>query len=111
MPNPDDRPFRLRLRSVRFKDGRAPLRMFYCGRPDIRREIINAAKRVFDCHPNPAAMALVVWDADCNSTAKMVVSDMSSIPTILVPDFVRNRLLAERIETWTLETLRDQEKR
>lgn len=54
-----------------------------------------------------AGFAFVVWGSDMKSVAELQVWD-NPIPSAVVPDFVRNRLLADRIETWTLETLRNQ---
>jgi hypothetical protein len=48
--------------------------------------------------------AFMVWDTDGSSTVDAANMD-GTIPTILIPDFVRNRLLAARIEQWTLDTL------
>lgn len=52
--------------------------------------------------------ALVVWASDTRSTADLgaKVHDGSVIPEILIPDFVRNRLLAVKIEEWTVDTVR-----
>ena len=47
----------------------------------------------------------MAWGSDGGSSCKTFVKDGSIIPTALIPDFVRNRLLAERIEQWTLESL------
>lgn len=66
------------------------------------------AAEVFRKHgDNVAGFALVIWGSDGGSTCDAQVADGSSIPTILVPDFVRNRLLAQRIEQWTLDDFRE----
>lgn len=52
---------------------------------------------------NVAGFALVAWGPDGSSVAEMQVSKASNIPSMLVPDFVRNRLLAQKIEDWTLD--------
>lgn len=51
--------------------------------------------------------ALVVWGSDTRSTADLgcEVTNGPHIPTILVPDFVRNRLLAQQIEVWTVDSM------
>ena len=54
-----------------------------------------------------AGFALVIWDKDNFSTAYVTANELSKIPTIVVGDFVRNRLLAETIERWTREGLED----
>ncbi len=93
-----------RLRSVRFKDGRAPLRVL---RGDdyavIARRRVDRVMAALD--GRVAGMAIVVWGPDGASVAGMTVTPISKIPSILVPDFVRNRLLAECIESWTLDSI------
>jgi hypothetical protein len=54
-----------------------------------------------------AGFAFVAWGSDMRSVAELQVWE-NSIPSAVVPDFVYNRLFAERIESWTLETLRRQ---
>jgi len=53
-----------------------------------------------------AGFAIVVWSKDgtsvCDSHA---MSGVGHIPNILIPDFVRARLLADRIQTWVQEDL------
>lgn len=44
--------------------------------------------------------ALVVWDSNGSSDAACRAYPGSQIPGIAVPDFVRNRLLAEKILEW-----------
>lgn len=94
-----------RVRSVRFRDGRELVRL----RPptdDDRQHIERRIRYVLDSHRKDyAGFALVIWASDGASSCDLGCSTGSQIPTILVPDFVRNRLLAERIETWTLDTL------
>ena len=48
--------------------------------------------------------ALVVWGADGTSCADMMSSG-GVTPEIMIPDFVRNRLLAEKIEHWTIDSV------
>lgn len=62
---------------------------------------------VFDGHGDDlAGIAIVVWGSDNASTCYSGIGDgKNQIPSILIPDFVRNRLLAERIEKWTLATI------
>jgi len=51
-----------------------------------------------------AGFAVVAWGRDLESCADACNFD-GRIPAILIPDFVRNRLLAQRIEAWTLDAL------
>lgn len=77
---------------------------------DHRAAIADCVNSILNGHGTDiAGMAFVVWGSDMQSTADMKVFG-NPIPTMLVPDFVRNRLLAERIETWTLEALRRETK-
>ena len=47
----------------------------------------------------------MVWASDGTSTSKCLSRVNSPIPSILIPDFVRNKLLAEKIEAWTIDSL------
>lgn len=51
-----------------------------------------------------AGYAVMAWTKDGTSTCDSA-NLAGNIPTILIPDFVRNRLLAHRIEEWTLEEI------
>lgn len=44
--------------------------------------------------------ALVMWDADGGSDAACRAYPGSNIPSIAIPDFARNRLLARKIYEW-----------
>lgn len=94
-----------KLHSVRWKSGGTlvPVNTPKC---DLRW---MAEKTIRDVIKGPgvpiAGFALVAWQADYTSIAVCKVGGASSIPTILVPDFVRNRLLAQRIEAWTIDTI------
>lgn len=46
--------------------------------------------------------AVMIWGSDGST---VYAHTDGSIPSILVPDFVRNRLLASRIEAWTIDTI------
>ena len=52
-----------------------------------------------------AGAAFVVWSADNGSSAMMFAGADSRIPSILIPDFVRNRLLAVKIIDWTKDDI------
>ena len=94
----------LRLRSIRYKDGRGSLRVV----PDFRdkdRPIVEAhIKQMLDIQGNDiAGFAFVVWGADKRAMAYSSSNSRSVIPPIMVPDFVRERLLAEKIMEWSRE--------
>lgn len=93
---------RLRLRSVRLKSGGGEIRVLHgTTREDEARYAENRMQRVIDAHAERiAGFAIVVWAPDGASTALTVANETSRMPSILVPDFVRNRLLADTIERW-----------
>ena len=72
----------------------------------IKGFIEDATKEVLRQHgaADLAGFAFVVWGRDGESTCDCANLE-GHIPTILIPDFVRNRLLAWRIEGWTLDTI------
>ena len=72
-----------------------------------RAHVERMVRKVLDAQgADIAGFAFVVWAKDGASTAD-AQNKTSSIPNILIPDFVRNRLLAERIEAWAVSnTLR-----
>lgn len=93
-----------RIRSVRFKNGGAEIRILR--RPEVRALAKKSALSCIDAlNGDVAGMAIVVWSADGGSTATMRVGTASPIPSILVSDFVRNRLLAEVVTDWTLDSM------
>lgn len=98
----------LRLRSVKFKDGRK-IEVLRRDSRHFRADFLAFCRNTVDLQGDDfVGFALVVWGSDQSSTAECMVSQGSCIPTILVPDFVKNRLLAERIERWTREGLKEQ---
>lgn len=94
-----------RLRSVKFKTG-GELRVLPTKRRDARRYVEDYVRQVLDAQGTDiTGFAFVVWGADLSSSADLASGDGSPIPSILIPDFVRNRLLARKIEDWTREGL------
>lgn len=96
----------LRLRRIRFKDGRTLDVLRPKAKEADKMHAIYAkhgAECVSDFGPNLSGISLVTWGKDGSSTC-MLLSD-GQIPGILVPDFVRNRLLAKKIEDWTIDTV------
>lgn len=75
-----------------------------------RKAIETSIKRQIDNQTADGSMiagyALVVWGYDGKSTAKSF-TDGGVSPSMLVPDFVKNRLLADKIEDWTIETVNE----
>lgn len=76
-----------------------------------RVQVDIEVKHVLDTHSahdsDIAGFAFMVWDKEGASTVK-ALRFTGAIPTILIPDFVRNRLLAETSEDWTIETINEQ---
>lgn len=97
---------RVRIGKVRLKNGPVILRLPTHNerRTKMAQEWV---KCVLDAHVTADAsvdgFAFVVWDRDGASTCKMIAG--GGIPSILIPDFVRNKLLADKIEDWTLMTI------
>jgi hypothetical protein len=50
-----------------------------------------------------AGFAFVIWSSE-GATSSVVINN-SRIPGIVIPDLVRNKLLAEKIEEWTIESI------
>lgn len=68
---------------------------------------------VLDAHGSDLrGFALVVWAKDGMSTADFGSQSLKDgevgpiLPDILIPDFVRSRLLALKIEEWAVDTIR-----
>lgn len=94
----------LRLRSVRFKNGGYIRKLNGPSRDDDVRFAKKRFGQLLDAYPDPiAGFAVVVWGPDNGSVAILSVNKRSKIPSIMVPDFVRNRLLADQIETWAIQ--------
>lgn len=112
MPGPTElkvgRP--LKLRSIRFKNG-GEIRLLPIPASDLEpayaKERIG---RVVDALAGPVAgFAIVAWGPDGKSTALMHTTKASLMPSMMIPEFVRNRLLADQIERWTIESVREDE--
>jgi hypothetical protein len=94
---------RVRIGKVRLKNGPVIVRLPSPG-DRRRKEIEEIFRRALDDHGEEiAGFALVVWDNQLNSIASM--KNSNQIPGSLVPDYVRNRLLAEKIIDWAVERI------
>jgi hypothetical protein len=101
----------LRLRRIAYKDGRT-LNVLKSRKEQDQEffatELPKIVQRVVDAHRRGeswgiAGFAFMVWSEDGASTSDARTD--GHIPSILVPDFVRNKLLADRIEAWTVERI------
>ena len=96
----------VRIRSVRLKGSDAKLLIF----PDLAtRDRINAMSCARDTIDRMdgrpiVGIAIVVWDADGSSTAALRQDgSRGRIPSIALPEFVRARLMGEKVCEWALE--------
>ena len=96
-----------RIGRVRYKAGGAQLVLLQAPEERSRQRCLQMVRETVDAAEDVGGWAFVVWGPDGASVAAVGVP-RSNIPSILVPDFVRNRLLAYRREDWTLETVNDQ---
>jgi len=100
-----------RLHSVRFKDGGATVRVIHAPpKRKNRADLDRLVRETLAFYPSDSCdiggFAFVVWDAEGASTCVLANYD-GRIPSILIPDFVRNRLLAQKIIQWTMDDLKD----
>lgn len=96
-----------RIRRVRFHDGRT-LEVLHNNKSEDYAIItghVAASTDIMLKHGDIAGFAFVVWDREGGSIVCVKLKDSCTIPGILVPDFVRNRILAEKIQEWTIEKL------
>jgi hypothetical protein len=94
-----------RIRSVRDKASGFVLHRLQDRRDQARvsflrdmRTLVDAAQR--DGRPI-VGYAVVLWDADNGSNASLQAGLGSTIPSIAMPEFVKQRLLAAKIQEWT----------
>lgn len=90
-----------RIKSIRPKNGSAKVIIF----PDSSvKDRIGCLRRVRDILDNLSApmagAAFVVWDANLQSGGFIAASARSRIPSIAMPEFIKNRLIAAKIEEW-----------
>lgn len=98
----------LRIRSIRPKDGSAEVRVLYSKDPDI-------SERVATCGPRMLASAgtnqlvgycLFAWRADGTAYSLRRAGNGNQIPAALLPDFIRNALLADTASDWAIEAFK-----
>jgi len=89
-----------RIRSVRPKAGGATLVLLPDHATNDRIATLRRVRAVLDehlRHADIAGIGFLVWGTDFSS------SDHARIPSIAMPEFIKNRLLAAKIEEWTGE--------
>ena len=78
-----------RLHSVRFKDGRAPLRIFRAAEgSNLRSEFLSAAGDCADHRQVMAGYVIVAWGVDGGTSVACKTSGVP-IPIMMVPEFVK----------------------
>lgn len=98
----------LRIRSVRMKNGGATVRILRGDEHDYAEDVrLKIDKCLRAQGSDIVGFAFVVWGKDAASTAD-AANWGGQIPTIMIPDYVRNRLLAERIVEWAVEEMKKQ---
>ena len=95
---------RVAIRKYRMKDsGLTVYRMPDTTQRD-REYIEDKIRDVLDGHGHEiAGMVFMVWDKEMSSTCLHRVKRGCPLPEILIPDFVRERLMAEKIGEWSNE--------
>jgi hypothetical protein len=100
-----DRIARLRVRSVRMKNGGASIRVLrdtYDYAADVRGQVLECLSAQ---GPDIAGFSFVVWGRDGGSTCAARANMRSQIPPIMIPEFVKARLMAEEIVKWSVEAV------
>ena len=89
----------VRIGKVRLKNGPVVVRLPTTAERD-RKEVERKVKNVLDAHDSAiAGMAIVVWADDGTSTADLRCW-RGSVTRMQAPEFVKNRLMAEKILDW-----------
>jgi hypothetical protein len=96
-----------RIRSVREKTSGFVLHRLQNSTDAARISFLRDMRRLVDAMQRDGkaivGYAVVLWDADLSSNASLRVGQGSTIPSIAMPEFVKNRLLAEKINEWGAE--------
>lgn len=93
-----------RIRSVQFKNG-GFIRLLRDPVDRDRKYIEDGARQTIAMQHDIAGYAIVVWGKDLSSTCHAYTGPRSVLPSIYVPDYVRNRLLASKIEQLAVDTI------
>jgi hypothetical protein len=94
-----------RIGRVRLKESGLEIVRLHDGPERSRRAIMQETRDMLDGMTSDGrpvvGFAMVMWDSDGGSAAVCKAYPGSNIPSIAVPDFVRNRLLARKIYDWS----------
>jgi hypothetical protein len=70
-----------------------------------RAHVLGEVKDIVNAHGdagcNIAGFAFVIWASDNASTATVRCGPLSTIPSVAMPEFIKQRLLAAKIEEWS----------
>ncbi len=96
----------LRLRRIRFKDGRGTVEVFRSRtKGQDRADVEYYVRQVLNEHDDRiAGFGFVVWTPDSTSTAMLKSWTDSPVAKLSAPDFVRERLMYEVHEKWMKRT-------
>ena len=83
-----------RLRSVRFKDGRAPLRVIRPapGNTCQRDQFVRTSESIATTRPYLSGYAIVAWDDDGSTSVDMGTNGLP-VPQMMVPEYIKTCLL------------------
>lgn len=94
-----------RIGRVRLKESGLEIVRLHDGPERSRRAIMQETRDMLDGMTSDGrpvvGFAMVMWDSDGGSAAVCKAYPGSNIPSIAVPDFVRNCLLARKIYDWS----------
>lgn len=110
----------VRIKSVTFKDSGFKVLTLPPSRLDAKpptRVTLEHAKRQLEglfegVDHKPVGVVMVVWDGEYASNCAVLQPNgpewlPGMLPGILIPDFVRNRLLAQKIISWAIEDVNE----
>ena len=93
-----------RIRTVRDKKTGFTLHVLRSEADSSRIAFLRDARTLVDKFRDGAGsiagFAVVLWDAELQSNAMLRASERSQIPSIAMPEFIKNRLLTAKIEEW-----------
>ena len=93
-----------RSRSVKYKHTGFILHIMKAQSDIVRINVMSETRNMlagFESDGKPVVgFALVMWGSDGASSATIISGEGSAIPAIAMPEFIKNRLIAAKIEEW-----------
>lgn len=100
-------PFRTRFGKISLKSG-GEVRLLGAAPDGVRARVEKRLRSCLDeMDDEIVGYAFVVWSSDGTSVADLEITDASRLPRSLVPEFVKQRLVAETVGTMVREDLVD----